>query len=1022
MPELSEGDAIGPYVLEHPVNRGAFGRVWKAHDSATGRTVAIKVLASEDSNEERARARTDLERLAAAAARDSRHIVHVLSSGHEPVPHIVMEFVEGTNIRDELATRGSFLQEDVIRLGIEVADALRALHRVRVVHRDVKPANILLDREGEVRLTDFGIAKILGYDETVTLTQQNLLSAPYAAPEVWEGAPNPQSDLYAFGAVLFEMLAGRPPFQGDLMDLFRQHRVEEPDFSLLPSHTAPTLRELVHQCLAKTPGERPPNAEICIRMLERAREELRREPERFGPWLRIEEHPQQPWAWRCRNERTGEEAVVEVHFAEDEAYGEALRAALNANPRLTALGAEPLLGVNRLLLADDEGWPNAPDHNVAFWVARAEDADLEAAEELDADQLLRATETMISMIDTAAAAGVRLSIDADHAVVLGDGSVYLRRPGLPPAAAVEPRLGAFIFLRSLPMSQDAAQCAASARDLRDLRERLSRPPNGPNGPVARPKASKTPLYLALGLGAVAAVIVAVAALVAGSDSNEGQGRTPPPTQPASPVVSDLCGQVKIPGLLGEIRSACANAGPVSLDFDEDCPRGQVCDIVAANGGGVILRGNDQTIVFIDSNGDLALAREAADFSTTRLFQDDGPMREPVWSPDGRYIAYVVARQTGDALVTELRLLDTEDRGAPARLFTATDSPSTPEWQRRRISQPRWSPDGRTLYFLWQVAGGSSEVASIALPAGPETLDMRELRAWGGLPKNLGASRLDEIGGRQDLRFESISALSDGALLLEFCARDGGGCGLARWDGGGATVIAGLAQGARFVAPVQAGDHYLALQPENADVILLRIDTGGPITPITRVPIGLNTAPPDLSSLSLTLAPDETSALVGTSAGLRLISLRDGGERPLFDGRWANWYTPPVPGPAVSPPVVTPFATPTATPTPAPSPLPSGDADLSGEVVAASCATGQELVIRIRNMGPAAVDRGVFISVRTLTGTTRVGNTNVGLEGLAPGQSREVRTTYVVREAVQVVIDYSRDRQTGNNVITCAPSQ
>ncbi|HEY7269219.1 MAG TPA: serine/threonine-protein kinase, partial [Dehalococcoidia bacterium] len=268
MLDLREGDSIGQYVLERTIDRGAFGRVWRALDTVSGKTVAIKVLAG-DANAEHVKARADLERLAAAAARDSSHIVRVLAGGHDPVPHIIMEFVDGTNLRDELADRGPLPQEEVIRIALQVADALRALHRVRVVHRDVKPANILLDQQGEVRLTDFGIAKILGYDETVTLTQQNLLSAPYAAPEVWEGAPNPQSDLYAFGAVVFEMLAGRGPFQGDLMDLFRRHRTEEPDLALLPAHLAPSLHEMVYLCLRKSTDERPQSAEACIRLLER---------------------------------------------------------------------------------------------------------------------------------------------------------------------------------------------------------------------------------------------------------------------------------------------------------------------------------------------------------------------------------------------------------------------------------------------------------------------------------------------------------------------------------------------------------------------------------------------------------------------------------------------------------------------------------------------------------------------------------------------------------------------------------
>jgi hypothetical protein len=660
MRELRDGDAIGPYTLERAIDRGAFGRVWRATDTSSGRTVAIKVLASSD-DEERGRARTDLERLAAAAARDSRHIVHVLGGGHEPFPHIVMEFVDGTNLRDELASRGPLPQEEVIRIGLEIADALRALHRVRIVHRDVKPANILLDQKGEVRLTDFGIAKILGYDETVTITQQNLLSAPYAAPEVWEGAPNPTSDLYAFGAVLFEMLAGRPPFQGDLMELFRQHRSEEADLSSLPAHVAPSLKELVYQCLRKSPAERPENAEACIRLLERAREELRPEPEQFGPWVRVEPHPDQHWAWRCVHERTGEPAIVEVHFAQDEAYGEALRAAVNLNPRLVALGAEKLLGSNRLLLKDNEGWPSAPEHNVVFWVAREEGGPPEPAQELDTTTLLKATETLIKMIEVASG-HLRLTIDSNTAIVGEDGAVWLERPGLPPLPRVEPRLAAFIYLRSQPLTPEATEAASRARDLRDLRDRLARPWLADDSGRRRGREGRLVAALVglLLVGVSAAAIAAFAIFGTDLDGLAGPGGTPTPD-----VAATYCGSLSLPALIDEARAACSAAPETRIEFFADCARGQVCAI-EARGNGVVLRANDRTIAFVDPRGDLSLARQGS-FETDRLVRD-GSIRQPAWSPDGRYLAYIKSRPANEGEQRELWVLDTNDLASPALIF------------------------------------------------------------------------------------------------------------------------------------------------------------------------------------------------------------------------------------------------------------------------------------------------------------------------------------------------------------------
>ncbi len=1015
MRDLREGDALGPYVLDSTIDRGAFGRVWRAHDAESGKTVAIKVLASDDSNAEHARARTDLERLAAAAARDSRHIVRVLSSGHAPVAHIVMEFVDGTNLRDVLSDRGPLAQDEAIRIALEVADALRALHRVRVVHRDVKPANILLDRQGEVRLTDFGIAKILGYDETVTLTQQNLLSAPYAAPEVWEGAPNPQSDLYAFGAVVFEMLAGRPPFQGDLMDLFRQHRADEPDFNLLPAHTAPSLRELVLLCLRKAPEERPPNADACIRLLEHAREELRRQPERFGPWIRIEADPDWQWAWRCRHERSGEEAVVEVHFAEDEAYGETLRAALAINPRLVPLGAEGLLGTNRLLLGDDEGWPNAPEHNLVFWVARQDAGPSAGDEEIEPAALLRATDALIRLIDAANANNVRLRIDSESAVVLPDGGVYLRRPGLPPAAPVEPRLGAFIFLRSLPLSEEAAAPAAAARDLRDLREKLARPAQSATD-AARPHRRPWPLLFAVSLAAVAIVSLAAAVLAVRGNRAASPVNAIDPTQVAP---AGVCAPLVLPAPTNAARQACGAAGDPAFEQDESCARGMVCSI-DSRAGAAVLHGNDQTIAFVDANGDLALAREA-NFAAARLLED-GHIREPAWSPDGRYIAYVLTRTLPDGVQTELWVVDTKEPASGLDIFSSTDTPTTSEYRRRRISQPHWGAGSKTLTFLWQSAAGGPELWSIDLPQRGGALDTRELRLWSGVPKNLSSARL-AIEGLADARLASFSIAADGAIVAEFCSTKDGACGLARWTADALKVIVSPSQGTRFIAPQQSGDHWLALALDGADAVLLQVDIGGGVKPVARVDAAIGGAAPDAGDLSLTVSTDGAKAVVGTLAGLKLVTISDGSVASLIVGKWAAWYGLPSLAPGVSPPLATPFATPALTPSASPIATfpPGSDADLEGSLLQASCVIGQELVITVRNLGPSTLDRDVFISVTSVPGNVaRLGSTNKGLTGLLPGQVRDVPTGYIVQEPVRVVIDNPRDRNPQNNVVTCSP--
>jgi hypothetical protein len=188
-----------------------------------------------------------------------------------------------------------------------------------------------------------------------------------------------------------------------------------------------------------------------------------------------------------------------------------------------------------------------------------------------------------------------------------------------------------------------------------------------------------------------------------------------------------------------------------------------------------------------------------------------------------------------------------------------------------------------------------------------------------------------------------------------------------------------------------------------------------------VPAAVANLEPDPDDFSLAIAPDGSRALAGTAAGLSLVTLSDGHSTPTLEGRWARWFVPDGGSGGVSPPEPTPFATPGLTPSPRPSPtFPPGEADLTGEPVAATCVIGQQLAVRISNLGPGAVDREVFIRVASLDGQTRQGATNVGLLGLKPGESREVRTSYVVQETVQVIIDYPRDRRPENNAITCAP--
>ena len=306
------------------------------------------------------------------------------------------------------------------------------------------------------------------------------MTLKYAAPELWEGRDaTHESDLYAMGVLLYQCLAGGPPFTGTYFTLRLGHTGTPPDLDALPPETPMALRELIRQCLEKDPAARPTDAAACIRLLERAAAELTappvQEPTHFGPWIRRRPHATQAWAWRCEHETTGEAAIVEVHSFQDVNDTAALRAAVNASPRLTPFGAERLLGTNRILLHPDETWRDAPAGPFQFWVARDELPPSKPPAEVSVPRLRRATDALLGLIGAAAAEDVAISLASELVSMLPDGSVHVSRPGLI-AGSGDPMAEAMAFLRGLPLDEDARRAVSGATDLRDLRLRLPAAP------------------------------------------------------------------------------------------------------------------------------------------------------------------------------------------------------------------------------------------------------------------------------------------------------------------------------------------------------------------------------------------------------------------------------------------------------------------------------------------------------------------------------------------------------------------
>src|SRR4051812_26818614 len=162
--DIKAGSKVGNYILDSYLGGGSFGAVWKGHHETTGDIAAVKLLTGALSTAETAGMRAEVEMLAAFAASRSEHVVHILGGGPDPLPYVVMEYIEGTDFSSLLKTQTTISQEQAIDAGIAISDALRVLNEAGIIHRDIKPANVMINHDGVIKLTDFGIAKIVGYE------------------------------------------------------------------------------------------------------------------------------------------------------------------------------------------------------------------------------------------------------------------------------------------------------------------------------------------------------------------------------------------------------------------------------------------------------------------------------------------------------------------------------------------------------------------------------------------------------------------------------------------------------------------------------------------------------------------------------------------------------------------------------------------------------------------------------------------------------------------------------------------
>jgi predicted Ser/Thr protein kinase len=262
--------AGGRYTLDRHLATGGMGTVWVSTDNALSRTVAIKILKPEYASDRAFRTRFETEARHAAGL-DHPGIAKVYDFGETsdddtPRPYLVMEYVDGQPLSVLLAPRRPLEEARVVDLIAQTAEALQAAHDKGIVHRDVKPANLLITPDAKVKVTDFGIAKAAS-DTPITQTGTIIGTAHYLPPEQAEGKPaTPRSDIYALGVVLYECLAGTRPFVGDNpVAIAISHVRETPP--PLPDTVSPWLAALTMRMLAKNPEDRPASAGELAREL-----------------------------------------------------------------------------------------------------------------------------------------------------------------------------------------------------------------------------------------------------------------------------------------------------------------------------------------------------------------------------------------------------------------------------------------------------------------------------------------------------------------------------------------------------------------------------------------------------------------------------------------------------------------------------------------------------------------------------------------------------------------------------------
>jgi serine/threonine-protein kinase len=271
---IAAGTQIGAYKISALIGAGGMGEVYRANDTRLGRDVALKVLPEAFARDGQRMARLEREAklLASLNHPNIAAIYGIEETG--PIRALVMELVEGPNLAERIAA-GQVALDEALPIARQVADAMEYAHEQNVIHRDLKPANIKVKEDGTVKVLDFGLAKAMS-DEvaegdmsnsptlSMAATRQGMIlgTAAYMSPEQAKGKRvDRRTDVWAFGAVFYEMLTGKQAFHGeDITEILAAIVMKEPALEALPGKTPPAIRALVRRCLEKNVRRRMQNS------------------------------------------------------------------------------------------------------------------------------------------------------------------------------------------------------------------------------------------------------------------------------------------------------------------------------------------------------------------------------------------------------------------------------------------------------------------------------------------------------------------------------------------------------------------------------------------------------------------------------------------------------------------------------------------------------------------------------------------------------------------------------------------